>query len=86
MKIFYASIPSGYYPLLRSNIFCDFNHILKRHFLQTIIKLNVLPFRNEEIDVKVNQFSRYSEEIRRNIPDILLATMNILYFQYKDFK
>ena len=54
--------------------------------LQTIIKLNVLPFRNADIDAKVNQFSRYSEEIRRNIPDILLATMNILYFQYKDLK
>jgi len=54
--------------------------------LQTIIKLKILPFRNADIEMKVNQFNRYSEEIRRNIPDLLLATMNILYSQYKEIK
>ncbi|CAG2123272.1 unnamed protein product [Medioppia subpectinata] len=36
--------------------------------------------------MKVNQFNRHSEEVRRNIADILLATMNILYSQYKQIK
>lgn len=54
--------------------------------IDTISKLNILPFRNSDIEMKVNQFNRYSEEVRRNIPDLLLATMNILYNQYKDIK
>lgn len=54
--------------------------------LQTITKLKILPFRTADIDTKVNQFSRYAEEVRRNIPDILLAAMTILYSQYKQFK
>jgi hypothetical protein len=36
--------------------------------------------------MKVNQFNQYTEEVQRNIPDLLLATMNILYSQYKEIK
>jgi len=48
--------------------------------------LKILPFRNADIDMKVNQLNQYAEEVRRNIPDLLLATMNILYSQYKEIK
>ncbi|GFU84464.1 nuclear pore complex protein Nup93, partial [Trichonephila clavipes] len=44
--------------------------------------LKLLPFENQEVEQKVSAFSSYSEEVRRNFPDILLATMNILY-EYK---
>lgn len=36
--------------------------------------------------MKINQFAQFSEEIRRNIPEILIATMYILYEQFKEAK
>lgn len=50
------------------------------------MKLNIFPLRASEIDGKVNDFSHYSDEVRRNIPDLLLATMDILCSQYKEVK
>jgi len=35
-----------------------------------------------EVEERVNSFKRLGEEICRNIPDVLLATMNMLYIQY----
>lgn len=54
--------------------------------LDTIQRLNILPFRHLDIKLKVSQFGQFSEEIRRNIPDLLIATMNILHAQYKEAK
>jgi len=56
------------------------------NFAQTVEKLKIIPLRNSEIDLKVGEFSVLPEEIRRNIAEILLATMNILYAQYKEAK
>lgn len=52
--------------------------------LDTIYKLKLLPATQKEVDVKSSQFSRYPVEIRLNIPDILMATMNMLYASYKE--
>lgn len=61
------------------------NHLILSHSLpQTIATLNILPFRSVDIKLKINQFAQFSEEIRRNIPEILIATMTILYEQYKE--
>ncbi|XP_042895519.1 nuclear pore complex protein Nup93 [Parasteatoda tepidariorum] len=54
--------------------------------LDMIKALKLLPFNNQEVEQKVTAFSTYSEEVRRNFPDILLATMNILYAEYKRAK
>ncbi|CAL1263287.1 unnamed protein product [Larinioides sclopetarius] len=54
--------------------------------LDTIKGLKLLPFDNQEVEQKVSVFSSYSEEVRRNFPDVLLATMNILYAEYKKAK
>lgn len=54
--------------------------------LQTIQRLNIIPFNNSDIKAKVNQFGQLSEEVRRNIPEVLMATMNILYSQYHEIK
>ena len=54
--------------------------------LQIIQKLNIIPFSVEKVDEKVNEFGSYSEEIRRNIPEILVATMNILQAQCQEVK
>jgi len=54
--------------------------------IKIIQKLNLIPFKVEHVDQKANEFGTYSEEIRQNIPDILVATMNILHAQYKQIK
>ncbi|XP_055926335.1 nuclear pore complex protein Nup93-like [Argiope bruennichi] len=54
--------------------------------LDTIKSLKLLPFDNQEVEQKVTVFTSYSEEVRRNFPDILLATMNILYAEHKKAK
>ncbi len=66
--------------------FCWFNFSNFFFSEQTIIKLNIFPLRAAEIDGKVNDFAHYSDEVRRNIPDLLLATMDILCSQYKEVK
>jgi hypothetical protein len=52
--------------------------------LDTIYKLKILPATQKEVEVKSRQFNRYPVEIRLNIPDILMATMNMLYESYKE--
>lgn len=52
--------------------------------LDTIQKLKLLPFSLSEVDIKARDFNKYPEEIRRNISEILLATMNMLYTTYKE--
>lgn len=52
--------------------------------LDTIYKLKILPATQKEVEVKARQFNRYQVEIRLNIPDILMATMNMLYASYKE--
>ncbi|XP_062501933.1 nuclear pore complex protein Nup93-like isoform X2 [Corticium candelabrum] len=54
--------------------------------LDVIQRLKVLPFRTEEVESKVTAFRQYTDEIRHNLPDILLATMNILHGQYRTAK
>jgi nuclear pore complex protein Nup93 len=38
------------------------------------------------VDEKVNAFKSFTEEIRRNLPDILLAAMISLHQNYKEVK
>lgn len=54
--------------------------------LDTIQKSRLIPFSLDELDEKVKNFQTLREEITRNMPDILLATMNILYAQYNKIK
>ena len=45
-----------------------------------------MPLYQSEIDSLVSNFRILQDEVRRNIPDVLLATMNILFTQYKQTK
>lgn len=49
---------------------------------QTIAKTKLIPMTLMEVEERVNSFKHLGEEICRNIPDVLLATMNMLYVQY----
>ena len=50
-------------------------------------QLRLLPLQaGETVDQKVAAFRSYSDEVRRCLPDVLLATMNILFTQYKQVR
>ncbi|XP_035209055.1 nuclear pore complex protein Nup93-like isoform X2 [Stegodyphus dumicola] len=66
-----------------------FNYYHKNQHIEALDRiksLRLLPFDVQEVEQKVTAFSTYSEEVRRNFPDVLLATMNILYSEYKKTK
>ncbi|XP_046843260.1 nuclear pore complex protein Nup93-like [Xenia sp. Carnegie-2017] len=47
-------------------------------------KLQLVPLSGASVDQKVSSFRQYTDEIRRCLPDILIATMTILYNKYKE--
>lgn len=53
---------------------------------QTIQRSRLIPLGLDEIEAMGKLFHGLSEEIVRVIPDVLLATMNILYSQYSKQK
>lgn len=54
--------------------------------LTMIKQLQLLPMTDDAAENKVLAFKHYNDEIRRCLPDILLANMNILHYQYKNAK
>lgn len=78
-------IAGTFYLLLDLTTFFDYYHSNQyNEALDTIHKLKILPQSQAEAEAKSREFNRYPEEIRRNISDILMATMNILYTTYKE--
>jgi len=45
--------------------------------------LKFLPLTQEAVEQKVAVFLTYSDEIRRSLPDVLLAMMTLLLNQYR---
>lgn len=78
-------VAGTYYLLI--DLMTFFNYYHSKHYneaLDTIYKLKILPSSQSEVEAKSRSFKRYAEEIRRNISDILMATMQILYATYKE--
>ena len=48
-----------------------------------IFFIQIVPFSQSEIDLMVSTFRLLTDEVRRNIPDILLASMTILVSNYE---
>lgn len=73
--------------LLDLGTFFAFAHQNKSELaLDTIHKLDLIPFDPSHVDKSVAAFSQRSEEVRRIVADIMLAVMNLLYGQYKELK
>jgi nuclear pore complex protein Nup93 len=80
-------VAATFYLLLDLMTFFDYYHSESyADALDTIQKLKIVPLQSTEVDLKVHEFGQHSEEVRRNVPDILLATMSILYAQFKEAK
>ncbi|XP_060518052.1 nuclear pore complex protein Nup93 [Cylas formicarius] len=54
--------------------------------LKVLSDLQLIPFRNEEIIDKVQSFKALTADVSKVIPDVLLATMNMLFAQYQKIK
>lgn len=46
----------------------------------------IIPLRQSDVDMTVSNFRVLPDELRRNIPDLLLATMSAVFAQYKKAK
>lgn len=67
--------------------FFDFYHEKKyQPALEVLSQLKLVPLSMTDLDICVHNFKRYGSEISKVFPDLLLATMDILYTQYKMIK
>lgn len=46
----------------------------------------MVPFHDNDIDEYVKNFKNFNDELCKVMPDILLATMNMLFAQYQGLK
>ncbi|XP_056638972.1 nuclear pore complex protein Nup93-1 [Diorhabda sublineata] len=54
--------------------------------LKTIVELQLIPLRAEEVDDRVKNFKNFHQDLCKVIPDVLLAVMNMLFAQYQKIK
>ena len=54
--------------------------------LDTLTKLKLVPLSSSEVDQRVSAFRLLGEDVRRNLPDILVAAMTALHSQYQGMK
>ena len=48
--------------------------------------MQLVPLQSNELDERVSAFKKLNPEICKVIPDVLLATMSILFDQYQQIK
>ncbi|CAH1117139.1 unnamed protein product [Phaedon cochleariae] len=56
------------------------------HALKILNDLQLIPLRPEEIDSRVKSFKNLHSDLCKVIPDMLLATMNMLFAEYQKIK
>jgi len=80
-------IAATFFLLLDLGTFFSLYHEEKHNeAFETIAKLRLIPLSLEEVDARVSNFRNLTDDIRRNIPDVLLAVMNILHNKYRQAK
>uniref|UniRef100_A0AAX7TVB4 Nuclear pore complex protein Nup93 n=1 Tax=Astatotilapia calliptera TaxID=8154 RepID=A0AAX7TVB4_ASTCA len=81
------SVDSTFYLLLDLMTFFDEYHAghVDRAY-DVMERLKLLPLSQDSVEERVAAFRNFSDEVRHNLSEVLLATMNILYTQYKRLK
>ncbi|KAM4619080.1 LOW QUALITY PROTEIN: nuclear pore complex protein Nup93 [Polymixia lowei] len=80
-------VDSTFYLLLDLMTFFDeyhAGHIDRAYDVMEHLKL--LPLSQDSVEERVAAFRNFSDEVRHNLSEVLLATMNILFTQYKRLK
>ncbi|KAG9475142.1 hypothetical protein GDO78_003548 [Eleutherodactylus coqui] len=81
------AINSTFYLLLDLMTFFDNYHGGHVDLAFDIIeKLKIVPLSQDTVEERVAAFRNFRDEIRHNLSEVLLATMNILYTKYKRLK
>ena len=50
------------------------------------VLFQIIPLRQSDVDLTVSNFRALPDELRRNVPDLLLACMSAIFAQYKKAK
>uniref|UniRef100_A0A3Q3VPM4 Nuclear pore complex protein Nup93 n=1 Tax=Mola mola TaxID=94237 RepID=A0A3Q3VPM4_MOLML len=81
------STDSTFYLLLDLMTFFDEYHAghVDRAY-DVMERLKLLPLSQESVEERVAAFRNFSDEVRHNLSEVLLATMNILFTQHKRLK
>lgn len=80
-------LAATFFLLLDLGIFFSLYHQEKyADAFETMAKLRLVPLAPEEVDSRVSNFRSLADDVRRNIPDVLLAMMNILYKKHSHAK
>ncbi|GAB0099912.1 Nuclear pore protein [Sergentomyia squamirostris] len=72
------------YDLLK--FFDEFHEKKYQIALETLAKINLVPFTMADLDICLRNFRELRVEVCKVFPGILLATMDILYSQYRSIK
>uniref|UniRef100_A0A8C3GB87 Nuclear pore complex protein Nup93 n=1 Tax=Cyclopterus lumpus TaxID=8103 RepID=A0A8C3GB87_CYCLU len=81
------SVNSTFYLLLDLTTFFDEYHAghVDRAY-DVMERLKLLPLSQDSVEERVAAFRNFSDEVRHNLSEVLLATMNILFTQHKRLK
>uniref|UniRef100_A0AAR2J6P0 Nuclear pore complex protein Nup93 n=1 Tax=Pygocentrus nattereri TaxID=42514 RepID=A0AAR2J6P0_PYGNA len=81
------SVDSTFYLLLDLMTFFDEYHAGHIDLAYDVIeRLKLVPLSQDSVEERVAAFRNFSDEVRHNLSEVLLATMNILFTQYKRLK
>ncbi|KAI4873856.1 hypothetical protein NFI96_012985 [Prochilodus magdalenae] len=81
------SVDSTFYLLLDLMTFFDEYHAGHIDLAYDVIeRLKLVPLSQDCVEERVAAFRNFSDEVRHNLSEVLLATMNILFTQYKRLK
>ncbi|RXM33030.1 Nuclear pore complex protein Nup93 [Acipenser ruthenus] len=81
------SVDSTFYLLLDLISFFDEYHAAHVDRAYDVMeRLKLVPLSQDSVEERVTAFINFSDEVRHNLSEVLLATMNILFTQYKRLK
>ncbi|MBN3283318.1 NUP93 protein, partial [Polyodon spathula] len=81
------SVDSTFYLLLDLITFFDEYHAAHVDRAYDVMeRLKLVPLSQDSVEERVAAFINFSDEVRHNLSEVLLATMNILFTQYKRLK
>ncbi|ODN00680.1 Nuclear pore complex protein Nup93 [Orchesella cincta] len=86
-KVTDMSVITTFYVLVDFMTF--FDEVFSKRYetaLTVIQKLKIIPLHESEVEKCVRDFHGFQEEIRMNVPDLIVATMETLYAKYKKLK
>ncbi|KAF7273262.1 hypothetical protein GWI33_014027 [Rhynchophorus ferrugineus] len=82
-----AGLVGSFLKLKELLTFFDFYHAKEYpQALKVLNELQIIPFRADEIADRVKSFKALTADVCKVIPDVLLATMNMLFAQYQKIK